>query len=387
MHNKKLILSVGFAMFAMFFGAGNLIFPLWIGAHSANQLAAAVLGFAISGVLIPFLGLFVIALYEGDYLKFLACIGRKPAFVVALILIVLIGLVVGTPRTSVVAFGTFQSFLPASKWSFYIFNAVFFGLAYLACIRKNAVVSFLGAILSPIKITCLLALIAIGLFEFSPATSDATTAWHSFSQSLLTGYQTMDLLAAFFFCAFIYKYICFKTREQQVVNRAKITLLASLVGAGLLLLVYIGFLLVANQHAVSLDKVATQDMIGAVAKLLLPGFAASFIAVVVTLACFSTALALFAVTSDFLHDKVFNKRVHYQPILFIVALITYLMSNAGFTVLMKIAVPILNVLYPALLVLTVTNLLGRLFRREFGGCWFYLALVLAVAWQLYRCFS
>ena len=271
MTHRKLILSVGFAMFAMFFGAGNLVFPLSVGAHAGNHLSAALLGFTLTGVIVPFLGLFAITLYHGDYQEFLAVIGKRAGMVVASILILVIGFVVGTPRCSVLAFNTIAPFMPHSSIAAYIFNAVFFALIYVACVKKNKVVDLLGYILSPLKLSLLVIVIIAGFIIHGVpmrATTDAKVVlWHA----MLSGYGTMDLLAGFFFCTFIYRFIVYKTQHSDITDktRQQLVLKSCLIGAALLAVIYLCFIVVADKHAQVLQEIPTQAMIGVIAKALL----------------------------------------------------------------------------------------------------------------------
>jgi len=378
MKTKRLVFSVGFAMFAMFFGAGNLVFPLSVGAHSGDHLALGVLGFALTGVLVPFAGLFAISLYKGDYLEFLAPIGEIPAVIVAFLLIVIMGLLVGAPRTSALSYGTFQPFLPHKDNLLYVFNAVFFGLIFLACLKQNKVVDLLGYVLSPIKLFVLIVVISLGFIVAPHFAYFHTGPVHVFKSAITSGYGTMDLLASFFFCAFVYKFIEFKTMNDPEADHVKLTLISSLIGAGLLMSIYLGFIVVANRHAASLQGIPTQSLIGAVAKVLIDQGAGIFIALVVTLACFSTALALAAVTTDFFRDRVFQGIVPHKVVLSVVILITYLVSNLGFAEIMRLALPVLSILYPALIVLTITNLLAKFTKLRLSKWGFYIALILAI---------
>jgi branched-chain amino acid:cation transporter, LIVCS family len=378
---KAVVFSAGFATFAMFFGAGNLVFPLAVGAQAGNHLLMGVLGFLLTGVLVPFLGLFAISLYHGDYLEFLAGIGEIPAFLVALLLVVLIGIVVATPRMSVLAYGTFAPFLPKSHLMPVFFNAVFFGLVYLASLKQNKIVDFLGFVLSPIKLATLIIVIVVGLAVGHLPAHLHTAAGAQVWSAMKAGYGTMDLLAAFFFCAFIYKFIQVKTKQDKKATVAldrQLTMVACFIGAGLLAAIYLGFMVVANRHSAGLQGVPTQSMIGMLAKLLLGPFAGIFVAICVGLACFSSALAVTAVTVDFFKTRVLQERLSYKVVLASVVILVFVMSNMGFSMLMAIAIPVLSVLYPALIVLTVTNLLTKLTRFSLGAWPFYLTLLGAV---------
>lgn len=381
---KRLIFSIGFAIFAMFFGAGNLVFPLAAGAHAGHHLPAAILGFLLTGVLVPLMGLFAIALYRGRYLDFLAPIGRVPAFIVAAFIIFMIGIVVGTPRTSVLAYATFKPFFAHAPQTSILFNAVFFILVFICSLHQYRIVDLMGCILSPMKLTVLILVIILGVFSVSHRLYVTATPGQVFTHAVESGYGTMDLLAGFFFCAFVYKVIFYKTRHMKNFTdrqRAMLTLKACLIGASILAVIYLGFMWVSNHQAALLQHVPTESMIGAVSRVVLPHFAAVFVAVCVTLACFSTALAVNAVTVEFIQEKCLRGRVPYVWVLAIVTFVVFVASCLGFTRLMAFAIPILSVIYPALIALTAFNLVYKfgLMKRAFvSGLAFYLVLVIAL---------
>src|SRR3989338_11559571 len=111
--NSSVAITTGFALFAMFFGAGNMIFPLQIGVILGQQLTYAVVAFLISGVGVPFLGLFAVSLYEGDYWQFFSRLGKIPAFLIITFLVLILGPLFVVPRTEIVTYHTLQPFLPS----------------------------------------------------------------------------------------------------------------------------------------------------------------------------------------------------------------------------------------------------------------------------------
>ncbi len=387
---KLLPLSVGFALFAMFFGAGNLVFPLAIGTHAGHDVIAAILGFLLAGVVVPFLGLYVISLYHGNYMEFLANLGKIPAFIVALLLVFLMGLFIGVPRTSLLSFNTLVAFFPLLTPHRMLFNAIFFILVYLVSLQQMRIVDALGLFLSPVKLLALFTLIVFGLgirHQVAPP-GGAITNLQVFSHAVKLGYGTMDLLAGFFFCAFVHKTICHKLDKSlpQLVEglENRITLIACIIGAVLLGTIYSFFILVANFHALPLQGVPTQALIGQLALLLLHKYGGIFVSICVTLACFSTAVAVNAITVDFIHIRIFRKHLSYHLVLPLVVLVVFLVSNLGFTLIMKIAIPILTVLYPALLALTLGNIVYKIKCWNIGPWLFYIVLFIAIftIWQV-----
>ena len=198
---KTRIFPIGFALFAMFFGAGNLIFPLAIGVTAGQNLPYAVIGFLLTGVGVPFLGLFATSLFEGDYEAFFNRLGKIPALLVISFLMLIIGPLSAMPRTEVVTYQTIKLFLPAGLNSGVVFSLLYCGLMFLFTYRETKMMTILGFVLSPVKLMGLSILILVGIFfgYSSMPTSDSVVS--TMGGSLFTGYNTMDLLATFFFCS------------------------------------------------------------------------------------------------------------------------------------------------------------------------------------------
>jgi len=384
----RLVIITGGVIFAMFFGAGNLVFPLAVGVKAAGHINLAIIGFFLSGVLIPVLGLYVIALYHGNYMHFFSHLGRVPGFIVATLIIVIIGLVVGTPRCGLLTYNTFLPLFPSLVGHAVLFNSCFFLGVYLVSFRQNRIIDALGWVLSPLKLSVLFILIILGVViqhhPFGADTSLSTVKIFNFA--IESGYSTMDLLGAIFFCAFVHRSIRYKLAKKPELNtdhtERQLTLYACLVGGVLLALVYSFFILIANYHAADLQGVPTQKLIGELSLLLLHQGGSLFVAVCVGVACFSTAVAITAVTVEFIHSHILKHKVSYRLVLFFVMLIAFILSTLGFTLLMKIIIPILNVLYPALLGLTIGNILYKLKGWNVGPVLFLAGMLLPLSLSL-----
>ena len=376
----RLIIITGGAIFAMFFGAGNLVFPLDIGVKSGIHVNVAIIGFFLSGILIPLLGLYAISLYHGNYMHFFSHLGRIPGFIVSCLVILLIGLVVGTPRCGLLSYNTFLPLFPILKSHRIVFNALFFSGVYLVSLKQNRVVDALGWVLSPLKLSVLFILIILGVaVKHHPLLTVTSLApIKTFQHAIEAGYSTMDLLAGIFFCAFVHRSIRYKLAKKNGLNTDRIerrlTLYACLVGAMLLTLVYSFFILIANYHAFNLQGVPTQKLIGTLALLLLHEAGGIFVSICVGLACFSTAIAVTAITVEFIHTHILNHKINYRVVLLCVVCIVFTLSTLGFERLMNIAIPILNILYPALLGLTIGNVLYKLKDWNVGPIFFLIGL-------------
>ena len=140
----KQVFVAGFAMFAMFFGSGNLVFPLIIGKEATSEFHWGIVGFVITGVILPFLGLIAILLYRGNYMIFFARLTKPGAFLLSLFLLALIGPFGVIPRCITVSYGSFLTLFPETPLA--IFSFIMCGIVFLLSARENKVVPLMGTI-------------------------------------------------------------------------------------------------------------------------------------------------------------------------------------------------------------------------------------------------
>jgi LIVCS family branched-chain amino acid:cation transporter len=367
----KVIITTGLALFAMFFGAGNVLYPLHLGANAGQHIMATMWGFLLLGVGVPFLGLLATSLFNGSYHDFFGRLGKYPAFLLITFLIILIGPLVAIPRTEATTFHTILPFLPEAwqnNTSFsFLFSLIYCGIVFFLAYKETKVVSILGLILSPIKIISFSCLVIIGLIYMEPPLVNQLTELQAFKNGMSHGYNTMDLLGAFFFCSVAFKAIQLETKEKGSAeldqsnkrHSTLLTLKACILGAAITAAVYIGFMFVAYGHASALQGLREEQMISAVSHAVLGKFGGLFVCIAVSFACIATALALTTVSSDYLYREVFKHSISKHWCLGIVVAMTMLMSNIGFQGIMKFSLPILNVVYPTLIVLCVMNILYK----------------------------
>ncbi len=359
---NQIVLTTGLALFAMFFGAGNMVFPLAIGADAGQHLLAAWLAFLLAGVGIPFLGLFAISLYDGDYWDFFGILGKYLSFAVVTFIIFIIGPLFAAPRTEDITFSTLQPFLPTALTNPF-FSIFYFVVIFFLSYKHQHVINIIGRVISPLKLTAFIILIAASLMTMNVLLPTPKSLSYVVSNSLSTGYGTMDLLGAFFYCAVAYKSIVHKCAEIGITDRRVITitiLKACVIGAILIGLIYTGFMFSAAMHARDLQNTPTPAMIVEISHVVLGKYGAFFVCICVTLACIATATALAVVSARFFFQTLFRHAIPRVICLILVLMFMYTMSILGFDFIMKVATPILNVLYPCLIVLCVVNIYRKL---------------------------
>lgn len=339
-------LAVGLAMFSMFFGAGNIIFPLAIGQMSGDKTLFSIIGLIFTGVLVPFMGVYAMIKYEGDKKKFFGKLGKTPGFLVAFLTILLLGPVGSTPRCIAVAYTTLESFLP--KMSIYVFALLSCLVIYFCAVSKKRLLSLLGVVLTPLLLFSLLTIIALGLFCPLDLKVIQKEKLELFLMGLKEGYNTMDLLAAFFFSSTIWSLL------KASVNKNRVALQASVIAMTLLILIYVGFSFVAAMHGGSFMK---DEILSQITFKLMGPYGGVFVSAAIGLACLTTAVALISAFTDFLEKEICKGKISYKTSLIFSLVVTYLVATLKFQGISAFLGPILQIIYPALIVLTIINLL------------------------------
>jgi LIVCS family branched-chain amino acid:cation transporter len=363
MTHYKTILTAGFAMFSMFFGSGNLVFPLLVGQESLHQYPMAILGFVITAVLVPFLGLIGMILFDGNYRAYFDKLGRVPAFVLIAIILMLIGPFGVVPRCITVAFGGFNLLMPSL--SFELFSLFFCGII-IACIwTKSRIVDIIGLFLTPFKLGGIVVLILFGLWFGQDAVQGGLSSPQAFTNAVFKGYQTMDLMAAFFFSSAIVYYLRNHLSAQEIARDdnktlVKMSIAASIMGALLLTIVYIGFIGLGAKYAPYLHDAQPEQLLVAIGGQALGFFAKPVIAAILAVGCLATAVILSTLFVDFLQQDLTNGRLNRRHAIFITMAITFAISLLGFSKLMIVLDAILSVAYPALIALAIMNIVSKL---------------------------
>lgn len=361
---KSTIITTGLALFAMFFGAGNVVFPLALGQYAQGNHFFATLGMILTAVGVPFLGLISITLFNGNYQSFFGRLGKVPGFLFALFIMGLIGPFGAIPRCISLSYSTVSLYVPYLSLPLFSFLSCI--VIFLFTFKKNKILDVLGYILTPLLLLSLLIIIVKGIISPTSELSYDTDRWETFLLGLKEGYQTMDLLGAFFFSSVMLS--CLEapsTTEHKNYKKVIFTALkASGLAAFLLALVYFGFSYVAALHNISLSVISKDQFLGILALNILGSNAGIIAIVAVALACLTTAIALCAVFAEFLHEDVTCKKISYIPSLLLTLLISFFVSTLSFSGIALFLVPILEVCYPALIVLSIVNLAFKLYHFQ-----------------------
>lgn len=358
--SMSLTFSLGMAMFAMLFGAGNVVFSLALGRDAGTMVWWAIGGFILTAVIVPMLGLVSSILFEGNYTAFLNRIGAVPGAIVAFACLILIGPFGGIPRCVTTAYAAVKWYVP--DFSLLYFSILASMIIYFLAFKKNNVVDLIGKFLGPIKLILLLAIIVVGLFfmQGTPSVVNLTSGSAMFS-GVTEGYSTMDLLAALFFASLIFASLKQKEPNLDSKQLAIAGFKAALFGSFLLGVVYTGFCLVAAYHGSQVAHIDRYELLNALAPFILGPRGGLLTNAAVAISCLVTALALTAVFAEYLHRVIFVQQVSYGVALIITVILSGCMANLGFHGIMGIIAPCVVAFYPALIVLAFFNVLNKLF--------------------------
>ena len=347
---------VGFALFSMFFGAGNVIFPPYLGFGAGTQWVNGFLFYFIADIGLALFALFTL-LKVGGSENITGRIGSVASNILMSAIILCIGPMVAIPRTAATTFE--MSVAPLiSGVSPVIFSVAFFIVVLLLSIRQSAVIDVVGKVLTPALLIGLLVLIIKGII--SPLGSIVNPHVDSsfvIVNGIKSGYQTMDVLAALAFGIIILKSAQEKgysdARESSKMIRA-----AAVIAGVLLLIVYFGltYLGATSASLFSLDISRAELVIGIVERLLGKVGLVIF-AVVVALACMTTAVALVSSAASFF-EKLTKGRLSYAALVIIICVFSAVISNLGLDRIVAVASPILDIVYPPTLVLIALSWFG-----------------------------
>ncbi len=344
-------------MFAMFFGSGNLIFPVAIGQMAGDQNAWAMLGLFLTAILLPFSTLCLMLLFNGNYNHFFQKIGVFPGKFIAFLTLALIGPFGVLPRCIAFSYSTFSIYFHTVNLIEYVVIACV--IVFLLSVKKNDVVGIIGNFLTPILLLSLVVIIFRGLSApHMAAASQPESALVMIQRGFIAGYKTFDIFAALFFASAIMPAL-----RQVLGNRVdtcksslmSLALRSSIVGMVLLLLVYAGLSCVAANLRGGLIGVPEDKLLGVISTITMGPEAGLIANLVVIFACLTTAISLAVVSAEFLKREVFFEKVSYINCLVLTMLVSLVMACLGFSGIMRFVIPILMVLCPAVITLIIVN--------------------------------
>lgn len=353
---NKEALVLGAALFAMFFGAGNLIFPPFLGLLAGQEWNWSMVGFFITGIGLPLLGIIASAKAGGDIDK----LGNRvsPIFskFLGITVVLAIGPLLAIPRTGATAYE--MAILPNfPSVSPFIFAIIYFGVSYFLAIKPNDVMDRIGKILTPILLLLLGIIIIRGIFDpmGTPVPEDLAKP---FSDGFITGYQTMDALASILFGSMVTLSLI-KSGHTDLKEQMRITKKAGLVAVSGLTLVYGGLgYLGATGGALFTKDITKVDLIMNIANNSLAGFGELALGLIVALACLTTSVGLIATVGQYF-SSITEGKLKYEWVVIATTIFSAVMSVRGVESIITFSEPILIFMYPVVIVMILLTVLGR----------------------------
>ncbi len=364
---KRNLLVVSVMLFALFFGAGNLIFPPFLGQNAGTHTLAAMVGFLATAVILPVLGVVVVARFDGLE-KLGQQVGKRFALVFTLLIYLSIGPGLGIPRAASVPFEmAVAPYLPQganlSLWMA-VYSLVFFLVALWLCLSPGKLVNRIGRGLTPAMLTLLTLLFVCFLFrgETQVAQPRDSYAAAPLLKGFTEGYNTMDTIAALNFGLVISTTLAsFGLREKR--DRMRYTVLAGLLAGTILALVYA---MLSYMGMCSSGVYALQDngawTLRCIVYQVFGGTGAVLLAAIFTLACLTTCVGLINSISQYFSTLFAG--VSYRTWVFVITFFSLLVCNLGLNMILSISVPVLNAIYPVSIVLILLGLSHDLWKRN-----------------------
>lgn len=360
---KKNILLLGFMLFSLFFGAGNLIFPPFLGMESGDAFVPAILGFILSAVCIPLLAVLSVSLSNNGLLE----IGQRvhPVFgmIFTIVIYLSIGAMYGIPRAASVAYelGFVQVFHVENGWSLFVFTVLFFSLTYYLSVDPKKMVDRIGQILTPALLIVLAILFGKAFISLRYQGNPAATEFQSmpFISGFLEGYYTMDAIAALAFGIVVVNGL----KDLGVVQKRDVirgTTYAGIIAAIGLTVVYLSLSWIGRTLTYDIPIENGAEILVLASNQLFTSSGNIVFGSIVLLACLTTCVGLTNACARFFHSILPN--ISYINLVRLFVVIGLLITNLGLDTILSIATPLLVFIYP----FTIVLILLTLFQYVFG---------------------
>jgi len=360
MNNRKETLVIGFALFASFFGAGNLILPPMLGFNSGPDWWLVTIGFILSATIIPLLALFAHARLQGTMLDF----GNKvsPLFSLIFCLCVYsIAIALPIPRTAAVTHElAIQPFFGTSGL---LTSTIYFALVFLFVMNRNNVLQILGKYLTPLIVIILLVIIGIGVSSY-PSTMNISNYQLPIVSGLLEGYQTYDALGGILIGGVVIISLNLKG-YTSFEDKKKIITKSGLIAASGLFIIYAGLIAVGAFYNTEFSNdISRTELLTGLSLKTLGNIGTTFLSVLVALACFTTAVSVIVGTADFIKGLFNNSQKAYLITAIIACLLGVLVGQMNVTYIINVALPALMFIYPITIVLILLNVIPEKFASK-----------------------
>ncbi|MEL0645623.1 branched-chain amino acid transport system II carrier protein [Olleya sp. Ti.3.14] len=357
MNKTKDLLITSFALFSLFFGAGNLLLPPLLGYNAGQNWFWVTLGFVITAVVIPIIGIYAHAKLQGTLYDF----GKKvsPIFsFIYCVLIYLIAVAIPSPRT---AAATHEIAIhPNFGTSPLLTSSIYFILVLVFALNRSKILNIIGKYLTPFIVIMLLLVIGIGLYSAQMLTNP-TQMDTPIVVGILEGYQTFDAIAAVVVGAVIIISINIKTDATFEAKKDLIKKSGLIAGFGLFI-IYAGLIAVGASYGAEIEinssinnDMQRANLLTGISVKALGDFGYAVLSVLIALACFTTAVGIVTGTADYFKGLINNSQTVYVVTAIIASVFGVVVGQLDFNTIIVIALPILLFIYPITIVLIILN--------------------------------
>ncbi|MGI9530819.1 branched-chain amino acid transport system II carrier protein [Lutimonas sp.] len=356
MNRTKQIFILGFAIFASFFGAGNLILPPMLGFKGGPDWWLVAIGFLISATVIPLLALLGHARLQGTMIDF----GKKVSVrfgILFSICVYLIAIILACPRTAAVTHE--MAIQPYFEFTSLMTSSIYFSAVFVFAVNRGKVMDFLGKYLTPIIVVILLIIICIGMY--TPSDPMLPGQYNGpLIKGFLEGYQTYDAIAGLVVGGIIVLNVNNLVGELNVAEKRFVIVKSSLIALTGLFVIYVGLIFIGSKFNTEFPvDISRPQLLSSLAAITLGNFGSAFLAVLVAVACFTTAVSIVVGTADFFKGLFNNNHFAYLITAAVSCLFGILVGQFPVKFIIDLAVYALMFIYPLGISLIMLNLLSE----------------------------
>lgn len=380
--NKDMVV-IGLMLFALFFGAGNLVFPVMLGQLAGTEVWMATIGFLLTGVGLPLLGVIAFSISgKSDLLSLTNRVHPMFGIVFTTTLYLTIGPLFAMPRTASVSYEIALKPIVDQQYDtiiLLVFSILFFALTCFLSLNPSKMIDIVGKLLTPLLILfiAILSIVVIinplGAIQAPQGKYEANALFHGFQE----GYLTMDALAAFVFGIIVINAI--KEKGAQSGKSLLFTgIKSSLIAAIILAAIYTALAYIGATSVEGLGYFQNGgEVLTSISRHYFDTFGGLFLGVIVLLACLTTSIGLTTACSTYLHKLM--PALSYKVYAVLLSIVSGLLANVGLTELIEISVPVLTTIYPLAIVLMLLTFAHKLFKGKTIVYWFSLSLTFLVS--------
>jgi len=349
MKMTKQTFITAFALFSLFFGAGNLILPSFLGYNAGSSWLFVLLGFVISAVIIPILAIYGHAKLQGTMIDFAKKV--SPLFALLYCFVVyIISISLPAPRTASVTYEmAIAPYFNISSWEL---SSIYFILVLVFVLNRSKMMDLVGKYLTPAILIILALIIGIGITgAYEPLRASIFES--TFTEGILEGYQTFDAIGGVVVGGVIVISLGFK--KGSIVENKKILTNAGIIAGLGLLLIYGGLIYLGSLQSGGIESTDRTALLQFLSTQTLGPTGTIILSVLVSLACFTTAVGIITGTADFIKGLFNNSEIAYKVTAIVGSVLGVLMGQLDVHSIIVVAIPALMFIYPVTIVLILLN--------------------------------